>query len=216
MGAPNFAKVADAPAYKALIIGALEAATRRVGLLKNTADAEAAFPQGLIMVRGWDGKYAPLKAADINVPGGATAVADEAVGTGDGSKVAFALAHAPVLDGSVTISVAGTEVTEVSVDPGTGKIVFDTAPANTAAVTASYRYYDPTAMFPAGVAAVLEEATTLAATSEGTAQVVLKGEVAADLLSLDGTDWADLATLTREKLNNLLAASGITPCAVKR
>ena len=75
---------------------------------------------------------------------------NEAVGTGDGSAVRFALDNPRVIRGSATVTVGGTAQTEgadytisyENADDGTnGGLLFGTAPANAAAVVATYTYY---------------------------------------------------------------------------
>ena len=78
-----------------------------------------------------------------------TAVANEAVGTGNGTATSFTLAHNPVIPGSQTVKVAAvtkTYGTDYSMNFETGVITFTAAPANAAAVTASYSYYLVTAV----------------------------------------------------------------------
>ena len=68
----------------------------------------------------------------------------EAVGTGDGTNKAFSLDFNPVVEGSEKIYVAGvlkTVTTDYTMNYTTGAITFVTAPANLAAVTATYWYY---------------------------------------------------------------------------
>ncbi len=141
MGVPNFAKIGDAPVPKSLIIGALEAAVRQIGAIKNATDAAVPYVRGAIALRADDGFVVALTDATMDA----------------------------------TI-----------------------------------------AAFPGAVLAVLDENVSIPANGEGTVQMIVKGELAADLLSLDGVAWDSLAAADREKLRNLLTGSGIIPVAVKR
>ncbi|NCC95670.1 MAG: hypothetical protein EOM02_02410 [Synergistales bacterium] len=141
MGVPNFAKIGDAPVPKSLIIGALEAAVRQIGAIKNATGAAVPYVRGAIALRADDGFVVALTDATMDA----------------------------------TI-----------------------------------------AAFPGAVLAVLDEDVSIPANGEGTVQMIVKGELAADLLSLDGVAWGSLAAADREKLRNLLTGSGIIPVAVKR
>jgi len=216
MGAPNYGDYGAEPRLKTLLVGSLETAVRVVGTIENTLAEAVTFALGAILVRRSSGKYLPLVAAELDAPGGLTAVADEAVGNGDATTVTFTLAHAPVAVAGLAVTVAGA-ATEVTLNPTTGTITFATAPAESAAIVASYSYFAlEGGIFPGGVVSVLHEEVAVTAESTATGQIVLNGQVAEDLLSLNGTAWADLSATTQEKVRNLLAASGITVCAVKR
>jgi archaellin len=79
-----------------------------------------------------------LMVVTVSIPStGGTDVADEAVGTGDGTTTSFTLDHAPD-GGPMTVTVGGTATTEYTVSGTT--ITFSTAPANSAAIVASYSY----------------------------------------------------------------------------
>jgi hypothetical protein len=67
-----------------------------------------------------------------------TPISGEAVGTGDGSKTAFNLAHYPVKPGSLTIKLGSTVTTDYSVDLETGVLTFNSAPGSGVAITADY------------------------------------------------------------------------------
>ena len=79
------------------------------------------------------GKYIKFDAGDA-------AVADEAVGTGNGTLKVYNLAHGNIV--SITNvkvnAVAQVEGTDFWVDYSTGEIFFATAPGSTLAITASY------------------------------------------------------------------------------
>lgn len=83
------------------------------------------------------------------------AATDEVIGTGDGETVSFQLSKRygasfdPYLrpitkpaSGSVVVKVAGV-VTDVATDPATGIVTFEHAPAEGAAVTASFEFDVP-------------------------------------------------------------------------
>ena len=75
--------------------------------------------------------------------------AQDAVGTGDGSAVAFTLANQPVLPGSQTLYLDGTTKTadlDYTVNFDTGAVTFKTAPGNGVRVDAIYTYYSVTAV----------------------------------------------------------------------
>ena len=79
---------------------------------------------------------------EIEMYGSAKAEA-EAVGTGDGSKKTFNLAHFPILTGSeVYLTVGGipAQAADYTLDRTTGAITFATAPATGKAVVCTYWY----------------------------------------------------------------------------
>jgi flagellin FlaB len=79
-----------------------------------------------------------LMVVTVSIPStGGTDVTGEAVGTGDGTTTVFTLDHAPD-GGPMTVTVGGTATTEYTVSGTT--ITFGTAPANSAAIVASYSY----------------------------------------------------------------------------
>jgi uncharacterized protein (TIGR02217 family) len=87
-------------------------------------------------------------------PGASVSPADQAIGTGDGTTVAFQLTKtypsgpaswvrkiAKPVDGTVRVAVAGVEqTTGIIIDTTTGLITFASAPANGAAITAGYEF----------------------------------------------------------------------------
>lgn len=82
MNAPTFRLIGTAPAVTELVIGFRDAAVRRVCTVKGTA--AATLKRGLILVRGADGKFGALKAADIDAtatgfPSGVLAVLEQDV-----------------------------------------------------------------------------------------------------------------------------------------
>jgi len=68
-------------------------------------------------------------------------VTGEAVGTGDGTKKVFDLAHKPVKEDSQTIYVDQPSPPTYTIDYQAGKITFTTAPDVGAAITADYTYF---------------------------------------------------------------------------
>ena len=79
---------------------------------------------------------------EIEMYGSAKADA-EAVGTGDGTKKTFNLAHFPILTGSeVYLTVGGipAQTADYTLDRATGAIAFSTAPATGKAVVCTYWY----------------------------------------------------------------------------
>jgi hypothetical protein len=93
--------------------------------------ASATYQRGSLMAKGADGKLI-LLGSDVDATGTASA-------TGDGSTVKF-----PVIVGGnpssvlTEVKVGGTATTEYSYNPVTGEIVFDSAPANAAAIAIKY------------------------------------------------------------------------------
>lgn len=81
---------------------------------------------------------------------GTTPITDEDVGTGDGVTKVFSLAQSPVEENSETIAVVdrGTQVllTDYTMDYAAGKIYFVTAPEDTKAITATYKYISAAAV----------------------------------------------------------------------
>ncbi|MCF4151759.1 hypothetical protein L2W58_08080 [Dethiosulfovibrio sp. F2B] len=141
MGVPNYGKVGESPRIKALIVGALDAATRAVGIVANAGETEVSFEKGAILAKGSDGKYTLLAVADLD-----TAIA----------------------------------------------------------------------AFPGETFALLEEPVTIAATSEVSAQVVLRAEIAKDLVLLESTAFEELEAAVQAKVENLLLGSGLIPRTIKR
>jgi uncharacterized protein (TIGR02217 family) len=90
-------------------------------------------------------------------PGGAVSPADQAIGTGDGATASFQLVKSYIsgpaswtrrirkpIEGTVRIAVDGVEqIAGISVDPTTGLVSFDTAPATGVAITAGYEFDTP-------------------------------------------------------------------------
>lgn len=73
-------------------------------------------------------------------------VAGESVGTGDGSETDFAFDHKSIVASSETIYSDGVEVdaADYTIDYTLGTITFDTAPAESKAITADYTYLEQT------------------------------------------------------------------------
>lgn len=67
-------------------------------------------------------------------------VANETVGTGNGSQTNFTLGHHPIVNGSERIYLGGNQTTNYTIDYTTGKITFNTAPGIGVAITADYDY----------------------------------------------------------------------------
>jgi len=68
-------------------------------------------------------------------------VTGELLGTGTGAKVAFPMAHAPLVNhvnAPVSVFVNGTAASGVAIDYANGQVVFSQAPASGVAVTANY------------------------------------------------------------------------------
>ena len=80
---------------------------------------------------------------------GTTLVENEAAGTGDGVTIKFNLAHSPGVENSETVTVAAVEKTrgtDYAMDYANGQIQFFVAPANTAAIVATYTYVSAAAV----------------------------------------------------------------------
>jgi hypothetical protein len=70
-------------------------------------------------------------------------VINERFGTGDGAAKIFKLGHVPIMDGSVSVYVAGevqTEGGDYSLDCSTGRLDFTSAPDEGDALTADYEF----------------------------------------------------------------------------
>ena len=129
-------------------------------------------------------KYAP----------GKTDVTDEAVGTGDGSAQHFKLANVPIIAGSYTIYVDGTEKTEGTdyvLDIETGLLFFFTAPGNGLAVTADYSYYANLGQAKATAVGVVRYPAD-ASSADVPVEVILGGAVKYSIVSQAST-WDDKA-----------------------
>jgi hypothetical protein len=70
-------------------------------------------------------------------------VLDERVGSGDGEKTVFKLAHSPVMSGTANVRVGGdvqVASTDYELDCLTGKLTFDEGPKDGDAIVASYDF----------------------------------------------------------------------------
>lgn len=229
MSQPNYSLLGTAPDITGLLIGCRDAAVRKVGTVANDGGTAVTYRRGEVLYLADDGYYRPLTAAMLTPAVTVTAVTGEAVGSGTGSLTAFSLVHTPVVPSSLSLTVAGEAVTTGwTLDANTGRIVFTAAPASGAAIVAGYSYFDGYAEAAADkalvvdrVLAVLEEAAAVAAKSGDTPgttpiQLILKGEVAQDLLYLESTAYGSLSAANARKLSSALTASGIVPGAVVR
>ena len=105
--------------------------------------AEKTFREGLSEARGSLEIRGGIKIEATKTTKSLTTVTAEAVGTGNGANTSFTLANSPVLSKDETIYVAGaakTRDTDYTVNFETGAVSFTSAPANSAAVTADYKY----------------------------------------------------------------------------
>jgi hypothetical protein len=80
---------------------------------------------------------------------GTTTITDEAVGAGNDVLTEFALDHANVVENSESVTVGGaakTRGTDYTVDYNSGTLQFVTAPAESAAIVATYDYISASAV----------------------------------------------------------------------
>jgi hypothetical protein len=165
----------------------------------------------------------------VLIAGDVTEVENEAVGTGNGTLTSFTLDHAPVVDGSLALKVNDVATTTgFSIDLHRGIINFEAAVTDQHAIVATYEYQDaPTEkeiVVPplyGYVPLVLENAVTVpkkveATNGSVTANFVLKGEVAKDLLLVGTEEWDDLEAAEQTALYNILVTAGLIPTYVMR
>lgn len=114
------------------------------------------------------------------VAGALTAVTAEALGTGDGTKVAFTAAHAPIAELGLVVKVDDVVVTDYTINYNTGVITMDTAPALTEAVTVDYNY--ATRSFAAQLAGFCTVVSSRVSQTLGF--VALKAATATDLATI--------------------------------
>lgn len=117
-------------AVENLFAGLEPKALKGKGIIAHTA-TKTTYKRGSLMSKGADGKLY-LLGSDVDATGTASA-------TGDGSTKKFS-----VIDGGdptsklTEVKVGGTATTAYSYNPVTGEILFDTAPANSAAIAIKY------------------------------------------------------------------------------
>ena len=150
----------------------------------NTADMEVipavlpggsavTYPIGTALL---DGTTVGTKAKYTNSP----VVADEAVGTGNGTTTTFDLDYANVIASTVKGYVAGVQW-DTSISVGTGaagvdQIVFRIAPTNAAAIVADYTRYS-SAKGVTGACVLMEAAATTVAGGNVTVNALVGGTV---------------------------------------
>ena len=105
-------------------------AIKKAGTIAHTA-AETTYKRGSLMAKGADGKLY-LLGSDVDTTGTYS-------GTGDDSTKKFSVIAGGDPSSQLTeVKVGGTAVTAYSYNPVTGEILFDTAPANAAAIAIKY------------------------------------------------------------------------------
>jgi len=136
--------------------------------------------------------------------GNATAVSDEAVGSGDGSDTTFDLDNAKVIPSTLKGYSAGNQKNaSISVGTGTGgvdQIVFAVAPANGEAIVADYSYH-ASAKGVTGACVLLEDAETTVAGGDVVANALVSGSVKANKVKDSGGNEAD--SYFKDALKNL-------------
>lgn len=120
---------------------------------------------------------------------GADVQSEFTVGTGDGIATAFDLNHSTVIESTLIVAVDGKIVQEYTFGDGTGtlgvdQIVFATAPASGAVITALYEYDDNTDDF-------LKWNVAFTNTSEPTYEIVVK-YLNPDGVVVDGRKYIDV------------------------
>lgn len=235
-GTPYFGKLGDLEPHHDLTVGVFDNEIRRVVDLVNTTGADITYVRGQIMVRNADGTISALAASDFTpetytllTPEDPIEVANEAVGTGNGTLVAFTLGHAPVIAASLELFVNSVAVTTgFTLDAHRGTIIFDAPVTNEHAVVASYSYTVPPAEeevvlpYLTGCLPLVAEANVVvpkkvgAVNGTATLNVLVKAELAKDMLYVGTDTWDDLDTAVAAKLENWLAFAGLVPADVVR
>lgn len=235
-GVPYFGKVGETERHRDLAVGVYDNEVRRVVELVNSTASAKQFKRGQLLVRGVDGQVSALAVEDLAsstytllVPGEVVAVEAEAVGTGNGTLTSFTLKHAPVVAGTLALKVNNVETTTgFTLDAHRGVITFDAAVPNTHAVVADYSYTsaadeeDVAIPFLAGCIPLVAEVDVTVPKKVGgtngtaTLNVLVKAEVAKDMLFVGSTAWGDLDAAVASKLENWLALAGLIPADVVR
>jgi len=234
---PSFGSVGETAKHRDLTIGVYGNEIRRVVSLANSStSAVVSYVRGQILVKNASGVVSALAVEDLVpvehtllVPGDVTEVTSEAVGTGNGTLTAFTLAHAPVVAGTLTLNVNDVDTTEgFTLDAHRGVITFDAAVTDTHTVVASYSYADAaeeeevTLPFLTGCVPLVAEVDVTVPKKVGdvngsaTLNVLVKAELAKDMLYVGSTAWADLDAAVAAKLENWLTYSGLVPADVVR
>lgn len=236
MGTPTHALAGTSVAPADLIVGVYEHAIRAVHTLSNATSADIKYAKGRLFTLAPDGSIAAMATTDFTpteetvlIGGDVTKVENEAVGTGNGTLTSFTLDHAPVVDGSLALKVNDVATTTgFSIDLHRGIINFEAGVTDQHAIVATYEYQDaPTEkkiVVPplyGYVPLVLENAVTVPKKVESTngsvtANFVLKGEVAKDLLLVGAEEWDDLEGAEQTALYNILVTAGLIPTYVMR
>lgn len=236
MGTPTYALAGTSVAPTDLIVGVYEHAIRVVHTLSNATSADIKYAKGRLFKLAPDGSITAMATTDFTpteetvlIAGDVTEVKNEAVGTGNGTLTSFTLDHAPVVGGSLALKVNDVATTTgFSIDLHRGIINFEAAVTDQHAIVATYKYQDaPTKkkiVVPplyGYVPLVLENAVTVPKKVESTngsvtANFVLKGEVAKDLLLVGTEKWDDLEAAEQTALYNILVTAGLIPAYVMR
>ncbi len=236
-GVPYFGKVGETERHRDLSVGVYDHEIRRVvDLVNASTSAVAEYKRGQILLRNASGVVSALAAEDLTpvthtllAPGDVVEVEDEAVGTGNGTLTTFTLDHAPVVADTLVLTVNSVEVTTgFTLDAHRGVVEFDAAVTNEHAVVASYSYTEPaeeesiilsslTDCLPL-VAEVDATVPKKVGETNGTAtvNVLVKAEVAKDMLYVGATAWADLDAAVAAKLENWMTLAGLVPADVVR
>jgi|GEM_PF-2210126 len=236
-GVPYFGKVGETERHRDLSVGVYDHEIRRVvDLVNSSTSAVVEYKRGQILLRNASGVVSALAAEDLTpvahtllAPGDAVEVTDEAVGTGNGTLTTFTLDHAPVVADTLVLKVNSVGVTTgFALDAHRGVLEFDAPVTNEHAVVASYSYAEPAeeeSITLSSLADCLPLVAEVDATvpkkvgeTNGTAtvNVLVKAEVAKDMLYVGATAWADLDAAVAAKLENWMTLAGLVPADVVR
>lgn len=235
-GVPYFGKLGETERHRDLTVGVYDNEVRRVVNLVNTTASVKEFKRGQVLVRGMNGEVSQLAVEDLVpsthtllAPVAAVAVEAEAVGTGNGTLTSFTLKHAPVVAESLALKVNNVETTTgFTLDAHRGVITFSAAVPDTHAVVADYSYApaadeeDVVIPFLTGCIPLIAEVDVTVPKKVGgtngtaTLNVLVKAEVAKDMLFVGATAWKDLDAAVATKLENWLTLAGLIPADVVR
>lgn len=236
-GTPFFGKLGETERHRDLTIGVYGNEIRRVvNLVNSSTSAVVTHKRGQILVKNASGVVSALAVEDLVpvehtllVPGDVNAVENEAIGTGNGTLTVFTLKHAPVVAGSLALKVNDVDTTTgFTLDEHRGVITFGTAVTNSHAVVGNYSYMNAAEEeevvipFLTGCVPLVAEVDVTVPKKVGdtngsaTLNVLVKAELAKDMLYVGSTAWADLDAAVAAKLENWLTLAGLIPADVVR
>ena len=233
-GTPYFGKLGETERHRDLTVGVYDNEVRRVVELVNTTGTDIQYRRGQILFKGPTGVIVP---ADTNTfdditytvleRGDHKTVENEAVGSGNGTTTVFWLQNPYVAEASFAMTVNSVATTSgFTLDRERGRIVFASAPTNGHAIVATYNYYEPAEDLVfrplVNVVPLVAEVDVTVPKKVGetngaaTLNVLVKAEVAKDMLRVGDYAWKDLPSEYASALENWMTLAGLIPADVVR